>query len=84
MRTVAASVADDKLIAESSEAEAAVNTCRTVNGCPYTITGFDASVSGMPLQKSDATCNSANPRTRYISAMFDDGVGAYVLSAAMA
>ena len=40
--------------------------------------------SGMPLQKSDASCSSAYPRAKYISAIAALFVGAYCLSDAIA
>ena len=65
-------------IPESSVAIATLNTAATVSGCPK-ITGgaLDASLRGMPLQKSDAICISAKPRARYISPTLDVSAGWY-------
>ena len=48
------------------------HVCSPAAAVPNTVASPAPSLSGMPLQKSDASWNSANPRAKYISAMSDD------------
>src|ERR1700712_164464 len=70
----------DNAMALSKDADAAVKTSFTVSGLPNTATSVAPSLKGMPLQKSDANCNSAKPRAKYISPMSLVGVGLYLFS----
>ena len=70
--------------AESYDATATAKTCDTGSGEPNTKVSPDASDRGMPLQKSCASCISAKPRAKYISARSAIRVGWYSASPAIA
>ena len=67
--TLCASVPLASAIAESNDATATANTSAPVRGWSYTTSVPAPLLSGMPLQKSSASCISAYPRAKYISAI---------------
>ena len=54
------------------------------SGVPSMTASPAASLSGMPLQKSCASCICAKPRMKYISAMSDAGVGFHLFRRSIA